>query len=93
MLDKHRNPNGTYDGIGVMSEMTGLSRAEMTALAEQVKANSARLHACRYHEFEQSPSTAPLRSLTHQRYVCKNCGGEIRYHEWRWHEDGRRPKP
>ena len=93
MIDKHRNPDGTVNGVGVMSEITGLEAAEVGRIWEQVKANNARLESCPYHEFEQSPQTAVLRSLTHQKYVCKHCKGEVDHQQYSWHEKGRRPKP
>jgi hypothetical protein len=93
MIERHKNPDGTYDGAGVMSEVTGLGRGAVVEIWEQVKANNAKLEDCPYHEFEQSPQTAVLRSLTHQKYVCKHCGGEVNYQQYSWHEKGRRPKP
>lgn len=93
MIDNHRNPDGTYDGAGVMSEMTGLGRGDVLGILEQVKANNAKLNACPWHEFEQSAQTAPLRSLTHQKYVCRHCGGEIDASAYYWHEQGRRARP
>lgn len=93
MIERHKNADGTYDGVGVMAEVSGLGRSEVKELWEQVRANSAKLESCRYHEFEQSPQTAPLRSLTHQKYVCIHCKGEVNYQQYTWHEKGRRPKP
>ena len=29
MLDKHRNPDGTYNGVTAMAELSGLSTAEI----------------------------------------------------------------
>ena len=92
-MDRHRNPDGTYDGAAVMSSMTGLSKESVKELWAQVKENHARLESCPYHEFEQSKKTAMLRSLTHQRYVCIHCGGEIDHQAYMWHERGRRPRP
>ena len=92
-MDRHRNPDGTYDGAAVMSSMTGLSKESVKELWAQVKENHARLESCPYHEFKQSKKTAMLRSLTHQRYVCIHCGGEIDHQAYMWHERGRRPKP
>lgn len=88
-LDKHRNPNGTYDGIGVMADLTGHSRDEITAIAEQVKANHVRLNGCAYHEFEALITAPP----GHGKYRCRNCGGEINAIAHHWHELGRRTKP
>ena len=92
-MDQHRNPDGTYDGAGVMSTLTGLSKGDVKEFFAKVKENHARLEACEYHEFEQSKQTAMLRSLTHQRYVCRNCGGEVDHLAYLWHERGRRPRP
>lgn len=94
MLDGHRNPDGTYDGVGVMADLTRLSRTSMADLAAEVKANAERLNACPYHEFapvQMAPGVpmAPLR----QRYRCIECGGEIDRHAWYWFEQGRRKQP
>lgn len=94
MLERNRNPDGTYDGVGVMADLTGLSCAPMAALAAEVKANSERLNACPYHEFapiQMAPGVpmAPLR----QRYRCIECCGEIDRHAWYWFEQGRRAPP
>lgn len=88
-LEDHRKPNGNYDGIGVMAEVTGLPRDEIRALAEQVKANSAKLRTCPWHEFE-ALITAPPGS---GRYRCRNCKGEVDSSAYHWHEQGRRAKP
>lgn len=95
-LDKHLNPNGTYDGVGVMSELTSLPRDEIRAIAEQVKANSAALAACQWHDFERipRPDDGPTtQARLGDRWRCKHCGGEIDAVAHSWHERGRRPKP
>lgn len=88
-LDKHLNPNGTYDGVGVMAELTGLGRSEIASIAEQVKANQAKLNGCAYHEFEELVTAPPGK----QTYRCRNCRGEVDVVRYRWHEQGRRPRP
>ena len=86
-MDKHRNPDGTYDGIGVMSELTGMSRSKALDLWDRVKANQAKLDACQRHEFEPvSMSETGLR----RRYCCQHCGGEVDAHAYHWYEMGRR---
>lgn len=87
-MDRHRRPDGTYDGVGVMSELSGISREEVLAISERVKANSAVLNGCAYHEFEPVPPLAPIR----QRYRCRRCGGEVDALAYYWHELGRRPR-
>jgi hypothetical protein len=86
VLERNRNPDGTYDGVGVMADLTGLSRQSMADLAAEVKANSERLNSCPYHEFAPILPRVPL----NQRYRCIECGGEINSSEWYWHQEGRR---
>lgn len=83
-MDRHRNPDGTYDGIGVMSELTGLSRPELERLADEVKANHARLQACPYHEFVE---------VERRKYRCQHCCGDVGFTQYVWHERGRRMRP
>lgn len=84
-VDKHRNPDGTYDGLAVLGEMAGLSRSAAQDMLAQVKANSERLNGCTRHDFAPIP---PLRTLG-QRYRCEHCGGEIDAHAYHWHQIGR----
>jgi uncharacterized protein YoaH (UPF0181 family) len=37
MLEKHRNPDGTYNGVSAMSEMSGLSQEEIQWTWERAK--------------------------------------------------------
>lgn len=95
-LKDHQNPDGTYDGVGVMSELTRLPRDEIRAIAEQVKANSAKLHACAWHDFERIPREddgPTAKSRPGDRWRCVHCGGEIDAVAHSWHERGRRPGP
>lgn len=92
-MDDHKNPDGTHDGIGVMSALTGLPRAEVQDLAQRVRANGDRLESCAYHEFVQTKDTMWAKTPSKWRYVCKRCGGEIGHHEYVWHQKGRRAKP
>ena len=94
MLERNRNPDGTYDGAGVMAGLTGLSRQSMVDLAAEVKANSERLSACPYHEFApvQMAPGVPMATMR-QRYRCIECGGEIDRHAWYWFQQGRRAAP
>lgn len=89
MFEKHRNPNGNYDGVGVMSEVTGLARSEIEAIAAEVKANHAKLASCPWHEFERLITAPPGR----ERYGCRHCRGTIDASAYHWHEQGRRPQP
>lgn len=86
-MERYRNADGTYNGVGVMSDLTGLAPGEITSLFEQVKANAKRLDACPRHEFEPMAQAA---STARKRYRCKHCGGEVDSHAHRWHEIGRK---
>lgn len=85
-MDEHRNPDGTYDGFGSMSAVTGLPHSELRRLAESARANHERLRSCARHEFEPVLPMVPMR----QWYRCRNCGGEVDAHAYYWHEQGRR---
>lgn len=88
-MDNHRNPDGTYRGIGVLGELTGLGGETVQKLADHVKANHSRLMACRSHDFE---TINPDVRLGRQRYRCIHCNGEVDFHAYHWHEIGRRSR-
>lgn len=94
-LDDHRNPGGTYDGIGAMAEFTRLPRSEVEAIAAQVKANHAKLAGCPWHEFERipRPDDAVLQARLGDRFRCRHCHGEVDAPAYHWHQQGRRPMP
>lgn len=37
-FERHRNADGTYDGVGVLAELSGLTRAEIAWTAMRLKA-------------------------------------------------------
>jgi len=82
-LGDHRNADGTYNGVGVMSEMSGLSRAAVTGIWESVKANQSKLDACAIHNFE--PAAPGVKNRT-----CTECGGEASIVNVLWYERGLR---
>ena len=86
MLDKHQNPDGTYNGVGALSELTGLSPQDVVEIAEQARANSEALRSCPCHDF--SP-ILPRRVLG-QKYRCIECGGEVDARAYHWYMEGRR---
>lgn len=92
MLDDHRNPDGTYDGVGAIGEITGLGRDEMLVIWKRAKENSSRLDACPWHDFAPIPGTANAAGLR-PRYRCIHCGGEVDANAHYWHEKGRRARP
>lgn len=85
MIERHRNPNGSYDGIGVMSDLTRLSRESVQEIWDKAKANHALLEACSMHRFEPLPPARPLKL----RYRCSACQGEIGATEKSWYDKGR----
>lgn len=93
VLDDHRNPDGTYDGIGAMSDLTGMPRDRLQKLAESVRANHAALSSCAYHEFEPMAPIQPPALSMKQKYRCRYCGGEVESFAHHWHEQGRRARP
>lgn len=89
-MEKHRNADGTWNGIGVLGELSGLGADEVARIAGDVKANQDKLNGCQYHEFELHEEAA---LITLSKFRCKHCGGIINGSDYRWHELGRRPKP
>lgn len=71
----------TYDGLAVMSEVSGLSRATMAEIWDEVKANQAKLSACPVHVF--SPAVAGSR-----KRICSACGGWVSVTDAGWYERG-----
>jgi hypothetical protein len=73
------------NAIQALSRVSGLSKEEVQAIAEQARANVRRLDACADHTFE------PIgrESLLRQRYRCKHCSGEVDAHAHTWYMRGR----
>lgn len=86
MLSKHRNPDGTHDGFGIIAELARIPRKSVFQIAAEVKANQARLNGCMHHAFTP---ILPIKVVS-QRYRCAKCAGEVDFHAWYWHEKGRR---
>lgn len=94
-MDKHRNPDGTYNGVSALADYSGLTKAEIRAIVERVKANNAKLDGCAYHVFDRIDDLSdPASFFRHkQRYRCRHCGGDVDGHQHHWHELGRRERP
>lgn len=89
-LDKHKNPNGTYNGVTALSELSGLPVKDLKEIIAEVQANQSILNGCQYHEFELHEQRALVST---SKFRCIHCGGIIKGDQYRWHELGRRPKP
>lgn len=83
-MDQHRNPDGTYNGVAVLSDLTGQSRTRVQELWAEAKENVRRLDSCARHHFEPIGPVQPLRT----RYRCGKCGGEVDSHARHWYERG-----
>jgi hypothetical protein len=80
-----RNPDGTYNGIRALSQMTGVSESKVAEIARIARENVQRLASCSIHAFEPVGPVAPLRT----RYRCAACGGEVDSSAYRWYQQGR----
>jgi hypothetical protein len=72
--ERHKNPGGTYDGLGVLSEMSGLTRDDVASIWDEVRANHAKLVACTGHEFSLASKG---RTFIDDRHKCAKCGGWV----------------
>lgn len=75
----------------VIERVTGFKPADAESILAQVKANSAKLNSCGYHEFVEMPGQED--KVFGKRYHCTGCGGEVDCHAYYWHKQGRRAKP
>lgn len=71
------------DSLDTLSAATGIGRASILELWEEVKANHARLDACPRHDF---PDPEP--GSLGKRYECRNCRGWTDASAVRWYRDG-----
>lgn len=90
-IKDHQNPDGTWNGVGVLSELTGLTKEAVQTTFESVKANNMKLETCQYHEFILNPDLETPESpvLRHMKYKCVHCEGTINPVMYRWFELGR----
>ena len=86
MAGNHQNPDGTFNGLAVMGELSGLGESEMKKIWASVKVNSAKLNACGHHLFQAIEPSEKYK----KRYRCSACDGEIDAIAYHWHEQGRR---
>jgi hypothetical protein len=83
MESQHLNPDGTTNGVEVLSDATGIPRLTIVELWTQVRENARIMAACPTHDFE--PPSSDLRK--HQR-KCRNCGGSTDRVNANWYELG-----
>jgi hypothetical protein len=80
-----RNPDGTYNGVRALSQLSGMTESKVADIARQARENVAKLTACPLHTFEPTGPVQPLRT----RYRCTACGGEVDSHAHHWYMRGR----
>lgn len=73
------------NGLDRIGAAVGLSGQAMREIAEQVKANHARLRACARHDFSPIDAAGPRIGA---KYRCARCGGEVDAHAFLWYSDG-----
>lgn len=72
--------------VDQLSEISGISKPEMNAIWEQVKANHKRLDECvGPHVFTREVSRT---GKLVRRWACERCGGEIETVDKSWYEMG-----
>jgi ribosomal protein L37AE/L43A len=67
--DKFRNPDGTYDGVGMLGALSGQSREEVTKAFEAIREQHKRAAACSLHELKQTGERR-------KQWRCSSCGWE-----------------
>ena len=70
------------DSVDTLSGLTGMTRATLLSIWDQVRANQAKLDACARHDFK------PVQPGNRSR-SCLHCGGSLGLAEARWYELGR----
>jgi hypothetical protein len=72
------------DSVDTIASATGIPRADLLATWERVKANHARLDACRRHDFARIDPHTPMVG----KYRCRECGGEADGSSVFWYQKG-----
>lgn len=73
----------THNAIDVLAGISGLSKEAVKEIAEEAKANVARLNSCSRHDFQ------PVgRRAFADDYVCQHCQGKVNSSSFRWYSDG-----
>lgn len=72
------------DSADQISQVFGLSRDELFNIWKDVKLNSAKLQACKLHDFQPM---GPAKILG-QKYICRNCLGTVDSQAKAWYDDG-----
>lgn len=76
-----------YDGAAMLSRLSGLPKAELLSLWDEVKANRARLESCSGHRFDKQLD--PDGSRLRVRWECSVCRGTVDGQARAWYELGK----
>jgi hypothetical protein len=72
------------NGLQTLASLTGLPESEVQRIADEVRANAARLRACAGHTFVSVEAAPSLRS----KYRCEACSGTVDHHAFHWYARG-----
>lgn len=84
-MEEFKNPNGTYDGAGVLGKISGLGKEKVNEIWEKVKANHRLLDACSKHDFSIDVTEG---QTLNKRWKCVHCGGIVDTIAKGWYEKG-----
>jgi len=73
------------DALKTLEAVTGIDRARMTTLWEEVKENGRKLNSCARHDFAK---IEPIVTMN-QKYQCIHCLGTIDGIAHSWYSKGR----
>ena len=77
------------DSLTTIGEAVGLTREDMTAIWEGVKANQAKLDGCQRHDFVGIDAGERYGSLRFKvKFRCKRCQGTVDASAMRWYQRG-----
>lgn len=65
-----------------------ITDADFRRIAEEVKANSAKLQGCAGHRFTLPDGAVDAVILTRTKVICSVCGGKMELHEAQLYMDG-----
>jgi ribosomal protein L37AE/L43A len=67
--DRFRNPDGTYDGVGMLGALSGQSREQVAKAFERIREQHKQTAACALHQLKPTGEK-------HKQWRCESCGWE-----------------
>ena len=71
--------------LETLEKVTGIKKPELDKIFQEVKANSAALNSCGFHNFEVHKK---YESGFVKKYICSNCGGTADAIAVSWYKKG-----